>query len=572
VGEIMDVIKWAPRLKASSGTHQLTSSPMPMPPLMWKWLIARGFETKDQIQEFLTPSLSDIKNPFTLTDMNLAVDRLLLAYQTQETICVYGDYDLDGSTGISLIVAGLKGLGFKNVSFYQPSRFLEGYGIHKEALDIIAKRGDKIVISVDCGITAIEEAKHAGLLGLELIITDHHLPRQSDSGVLLPECLAVINPNRGNCTSSLTYLSGVGVGFYLLMAIKSRLPNSKFDLKSLLDLFAIGTISDMVPLKKENRVLVKHGLKNLSCTQRPGLQALLQKLGLIDRELDSTDVAFSIAPKLNALSRLELDIRPLDVLMCENLTQAQVMAEKVVDLNTQRKHLQTELEDRITAQLNEELNQPVIVLSANGHAGVVGLVATKVSQLTGKPAFITAWHNGEGIGSARGTEVDCLPEGLSKASEFLERFGGHAQAAGFSLQPENFEGFKAALIAHYSRRDLKEISIEQIYDVETELNEINENFMNWLKHAGPFGVDNPPPVFKIKAVHVTGVKWLKEQHLKLTLSDLSTRTEALAFFAKGKYTVETGEKVDLFVEPSWNYWQGQKRLQLLIRGLKPISH
>jgi single-stranded-DNA-specific exonuclease len=568
----MENIKWTSRKAPSVQSSEVGEAPLRMPPLMWKWLAARGFVSLEQINEFLTPSLSKIEHPFTMSHLEQAAVRLAQAHAGQEPICVYGDYDLDGSTGISLLVAGLKGLGFKNVSHYQPSRFLEGYGIHREALDVIAKRGDKIVISVDCGITALDEAKYARKLGLDLIITDHHLPRQNDGVVQLPECLAVVNPNRGNCTSFLSHLSGVGVGFYLLLGVKSQLKDTNFDLKSLLDLFAIGTISDMVPLKKENRVLVKHGLKLLSRTQRPGLQALIQRLNLTGRDLDSTDVAFSIAPKLNALSRLELEVRPLDVLMCENLKDAQVLAERVMDLNSRRKLLQTELEEKISKQLPQVLDKPVIVLAAPGHAGVVSLVATKIAQLTGKPAFIVAWHEGEGIGSARGQETDCLPEGLAKAASILERYGGHAQAAGFSLKSDRFEALKAALEAHYSQKTQNAVVIEQIYDVEAKLSEINENFMNWLKHAGPFGIDNPPPLLKINETHVTGVRWMKDQHLKLVLSDGSGRAEAMAFFAKGKYHVETGEKVELLVEPSWNFWQGQKRLQLLIRGLKPVSH
>jgi single-stranded-DNA-specific exonuclease len=384
----MASLEWKRR---GSGEGDLKLTPKPMPDLIWRFLSGRGITQLEDIDNFLSPSLNSLSHPFTLKDMDKAVERLVMAHVNQEKICVYGDYDLDGSSGISLLIDGLKKLGFENLSFYQPSRFLEGYGIHGDALETIAARGDRVVISVDCGITAVKEAEVAKSLGLDLIITDHHLARRDEAGEeIIPQCVAVVNPNQKACSSNLTYLSGVGVGFYLLLGIKSVLREVKCDLKSCLDLFAIGTITDMVPLRRENRVLIKHGLKVLSQTQRPGLQALLKRLNLWGRELDSIDVAFSFAPKLNALSRLELAIRPLDVMMCNDTAKAEVLAEEVIGLNEKRKSLQGELEERILSQLKTEQDSPAIVLGSPGHPGVVGLVATKVSQTTNKPAFIVA--------------------------------------------------------------------------------------------------------------------------------------------------------------------------------------
>lgn len=548
-------------------------APQPMPPLIWRWLVSRGINESEKIDKFLAPSLASMTHPFKLKDMEKAVERLVTAHINQEKICVYGDYDLDGSSGIALLVDGLKRLGFKNVSFYQPSRFIEGYGIHSEALEIIASRGDKIVISVDCGITAVDEAIKAKELGLDLIITDHHLARRNNEDEIIPEAYAVINPNQKECTSGLGHLSGVGVGFFLLLGIKSVLREIKCDLKPCLDLFAIGTITDMVPLRAENRVLVKHGLKVLSQTKRPGLKSLLQRVNLWGRDLDSTDVAFTFAPKLNALSRLELGIRPLDIMMCDDPSAAEILAEEVIGLNDKRKNLQTELEEKIIAQLDSEIDAPVIILQAPGHAGVVGLVATKVTQLTGKAAFIVALHEGEAIGSARGKEEDNLPRGLAAATKSLDRFGGHAQAAGFSLPPGNFDEFKSAVIEHYRKLQdgsLEKVSFEKFYDTDAKLNEFSDNFMVWLKNAGPFGAENPNPLFRITNPVVSDVKWLNGQHLKLVLSEGSQRFEALAFFAQGQYDVEIGAQIELLAEPSWNYFRGQRKLQFLIRDLKTL--
>ncbi len=542
-----------------------------MPPLIWRWLISRGLNEEDKIEKFLAPSLNSLTHPFKLSGMEQAVERLILAHVNQEKICVYGDYDLDGSSGIALLVDGLKRLGFNNVSFYQPSRFLEGYGIHAEALEVIAQRGDKIVISVDCGITAIEEAKKAKTLGLDLIVTDHHLARQENGEELIPEALAVINPNQRGCLSGLGHLSGVGVGFFLLLGIKSVLRDVKCDLKPCLDLFCIGTITDMVPLRAENRILVKHGLRILSQTKRPGLKALLTRVNLWGRDLDSTDIGFTLAPKLNALSRLELGIRPLDVMMCDDPKAGEILAEQVIALNDKRKDLQKELEGKILAQLDTEKNKPVIVLQAHGHAGVVGLVATKVSQLTGKAAFIVALSEDQGIGSARGKEEDNLPQALASAASHLERFGGHAQAAGFSLRAESFDAFKLAISDHYKENYFQQEAFEKVYDTEAKLTEFSEAFMSWLKSAGPFGTENPNPLFRITNPIVSEVKWLKNQHLKLVLSENGLNYEALAFFAQGQYQVKKGENIELLAEPSWNYFRGRRKLQFLIRDLKPLQ-
>jgi single-stranded-DNA-specific exonuclease len=267
---------------------------------------------------------------------------------------------------------------------------------------------------------------------------------------------------------------------------------------------------------------------------------------------------------------LELNVRPLDVMMCDDPQKAEILAEEVMILNDKRKFFQAELEEKILGQLKSEENSSAVVLQAQGHAGVVGLIATKVTQLTGKPAFIVAIHEGEGVGSARGAEENNLPLGLATASAFLDRFGGHAQAAGFSLDPKNFENFKLQILSYYKNLKVDEIQKERTFDVEAKVSEFNENFMTWLKQAGPFGAENPTPLFKVVGVVAKDVKWLKEQHLKLILTEGAQEMEAIAFFAKGLFEVEKGMKVELLAEPSWNYFRGQRRIQLLIRDLKTV--
>ncbi|MBK9294464.1 MAG: single-stranded-DNA-specific exonuclease RecJ [Oligoflexia bacterium] len=546
-------------------------------PFNKKFLIAREIKTPEQIKNYLNPSLKDLTDPLKLDGMQAAVTRLKQAWLNQEKVCVYGDYDLDGSSAIALLVEGLKLLSFENVSFYQPSRFEEGYGIHKEALKIIKDQGAKLVISVDCGITAVDEANHAKELNLDLIITDHHLP-----GKNLPQAVAVINPNKGTCGSDLGHLSGVGVAFYLLMAVKRELGVS-VDLKNLLDFFTIGTITDMVPLIKENRILLKHGLKILSQTSKAGLRALLNYLGLEGKDLDTQDVGFTIGPKLNALSRLEKSIRPLDILLCDDKNQAQTLCLEVIKLNNERKSLQEELYQKILDQLTDaEYLKPAIVLGAIGHAGVVGLVATKVAQLTQKPTFIVAWHSPEeGIGSARGVAHDLLPEALNYSSEHLLRHGGHSQAAGFSLLPEQFDKFKEMVLEHYEDKNKNNKMAQEIieYDFDAKVSDFNQTSITWLTQLGPFGMNNPQPLFKLSEFEITKIDWLKQMHLKVYLTDGKSRLEALMFFAKDRFKDKavlglgpgSYSNLELLVEPGFNYFNGQKRLQLLIRDIQITS-
>ncbi len=559
-----------------------------MPPIIKRLLEVRGLHTDVEIEKFLAPSLKDLTDPLKIDGMDKALNRLRLAWEKQENICVYGDYDLDGNSGIALLVSAFDGLGFDNVSFYQPSRFTEGYGIHKEALKKIYDRGDRLVVSVDCGITAVDEAIYAKELGLDLIITDHHLPRE-----ILPNCVALLNPNKGTCESGLGHLCGVGVGFYLIMALKREL-GVTFDLKNLLDLYSIGTVTDLVPLIKENRILLKHGLKVLSETQRPGLQALVAALELTNRELDAQDIAFSIGPKLNALARLERGLRPLDILMADDIVKAGPMAREVLKLNEERKKIQEELQEKIIEQLTaEELENPAIVLKAPGHAGVVGLAATKASELSGKPSFIVAITDTEMAGSARGREEDGLPDAMAFANTkfpgCLKRFGGHAQAAGFSVEPDGFENFKAGVLEYYNLKNAA-LSVGLAgsgtlaskgawkYDVEASIEEFDETMMGWLAQLGPYGTSNILPIFLIKRPLVVKHQWLKDVHLKMQFRTKNGLVEGISFFAKNRLEYFTksktkefnlsGEDHSFLVEPSWNYWQGSKRLQLFIRDLK----
>jgi single-stranded-DNA-specific exonuclease len=539
---------------------------------------ARGFASEDAIQRWLSPSLKELRDPYELRDMDKAVGRLVEARKRGEPIVVYADYDLDGTSGLALLLTAFKEMGFTDVTAYQPKRLSEGYGLHVEAISRLYSEGRRLLLSVDLGITAIDEVQHANSLGMEVIITDHHLPKQT-----LPEAVAVVNPNRGDCPSGLSHLCGTGVAFYLVLALRRALAEEgllekPFDPKSLLDCFAIGTVTDMVPLVEENRVLVKHGLVQLAQTRRAGLRVLMQALGLWGNPLTSQDVAIRFAPKLNALSRMEMGIQPIDLYLVESESEAHRLVDQVLMNNQTRQASQKSAEDEASRLLAE--NPPknaIFVYSASFHRGVVGLVATKLCQEFGLPTFVGSLSSTDGLitGSARmpeGSDRNVL-DAMGFASAHLLQFGGHAVAAGFELRVESAPGFLKSLDEYFVSRTAVSSERTWMFDATADLAEFNPGFMTWYDYLSPFGTQFAPPIFCIRNATLLQVRNLKGGHFRLTLSD-GGATHAALWFSPAKNHViladgiNAGCRVDALVEPQWNYYAGKKSLQLLVQDLR----
>ncbi len=517
--------------------------------------------------------------------MDKAVNRLLEARRKQEAIVIYADYDLDGTSGLALLLTAFKAMGFADVTYYQPKRLSEGYGLHKEAVRRLFESGRTLLVSVDLGITAIEAVEYAGELGLDVIITDHHLPKET-----LPEALAVVNPNRGNCPSELGHLCGTGVAFYLALAVRRALLEhdiikESFDPKSLLDCFVIGTLTDMVPLIDENRVLVKHGLLQLAQCQRPGLRVLLQALGLWGKPLTSQDVAIRFAPKLNALSRMETGLQPIDLYLVESDREAQALVQQVLSNNQDRQVSQKNAESEAFEFVAK--NPPgssIFVYSQNFHRGVVGLVATRLCQEFGLPTFVGSLSPEEGVivGSAR------MPEGRGlnaldamnfvAANGVLEQFGGHAVAAGFELRLENAEKFRMGLEEFFASQMVQVEHRTWLYDAEATLADLDASFMGWHEHLSPFGAQFAPPVFCVKGVGLQQIRSLKGGHFRLTLAEGKAISRVALWFSPSKEhplieAISAARAaavgcIDALVEPQWNYFNGQRSLQLLIQDIR----
>ncbi len=559
--------------RSTQSPHKLLGA---FPDLISRVLASRGL-VQDQLDSLLHPKLSELKDPLTLQGMKIACDRMVQAFQNKEKICIYADFDLDGTSGLAILKTGLENLGYQDVAYYQPRRLSEGYGFHAEAVEELKNLGITLIITVDVGITSFKAFEKARELGVDVILTDHHLPAET-----LPDAFVVINPNQKACTSGLGYLCGAGVAFYLLRALKRRflenplLPKNNWDLKEVLEFFCIGTLTDMVPLIEDNRVLVKHGLVALQQTQKAGLRALLEALNLDGRELTSQDVAIKFSPKLNALSRMESEILPVQIYLEKNYKQAQEMVGKVLANNQTRQSLQSDAEAKaIKALENWDEADFVFVSSEFFHRGIIGLIATKMAQIFNRPAFVGS-QNSEGmiVGSSRtpqGSEIS-LVAALKSSAPVLNRFGGHAAAAGFELHEKNKDQMIELLKKHFFKLKANPQSLEIDFDTQAELSEVNSQLMKWHDFMGPFGVGFQVPLIKFSQVTLNSFKELKGGHFKLHFGSVgkTDRVDALLFSPNEgqRKSILMGQKYDVLSELQWNYFNGAKTIQLLVKDLK----
>ena len=547
--------------------------PIVMPQAIWNSLHARGFNTREAVENLFSPSLQNLSDPFKLKNMDKACERLLNAFKSQEKVTIYADFDLDGTSGLALLYDGLSQLGYKNLDYFQPKRLSEGYGLHSHIIEELAQSGTRVVVTVDVGITALEAAKKAKECGIDLIITDHHLPYEE-----LPDAYTIVNPNQKACESKLGYLCGAGVGFYLLMALKrtlsqNNLGNQNFNLKDVLDFFVIGTLTDLVPLVQDNRVLVKHGLLKLSKTERPALKSLIHSLSLNDRLLTSQEVAINLAPKLNALSRMEAEILPRDVLLEVDPEKASNIVENVLKTQEQRKRFQKEAYIK-AMKLQETMDQKgyVWVWSHEFHKGVIGLVATALTELFRVPAFVGSINEkGEISGSSRcpdGLEYD-LTKILDYCKSSLTKHGGHAQAAGFGLMAQDALKFDE-LLEEYFEKNTKDIGAKTlIFDSVISFQDITPQFMKWCEGLEPYGKDFPPFAFKVEDVTILSIKNMNGGHLRLTLEQDGKTFQAVVFSPPDVYkSIKEKDIIDIIAEPRWNYFRGDKTLQLNLKDVR----
>ena len=518
---------------------------------------------EDDIKKFLNPTRDDFYDPFLLPDMEQAVERIEQAINNNEKILIYGDYDADGITSTTILIKFFKELGVE-VDKYIPNRLEEGYGINNKALEEIKNRGIDLIITVDTGITANDQVKYANELGLDVIITDHHEP--SDE---IPKAVAVIDAKRKNNQYPFNQLAGCGIAFKLTQAIsiKRKLDPSKY-LKNL-DIVAIGTISDLVPLVDENRVIVKLGLMLVKQTKNIGLRKLLLKSQL--KEFDSTSISFGITPRINAAGRLGNQYDALNLFITEDVKEAERLSEVLNSYNIERQKIGNKIYEEAISQLKDEEKNCIILGKEDWHHGVIGIVSSKITEKFNKPSILLCFENNIAKGSGRSVPGFDLYKAISSTKEYLLGFGGHTMACGLSLTVENFEKFKKEITKYIDENlDIskleKEIYIDEILTIDDlDIEEIKE-----LKSLEPFGEENQEPIIMYENVEINGIRTLSEnKHLKLSLKKNDKIIDAIGFNLgelAEKYKI--GDTIDIVGNIEINSFNGKDLIQIRLIDIR----
>jgi len=493
------------------------SDSLKSPPMVSELLFRQGLKTEQEIRDFFTPSLYHQHDPFLFEDMDKAVTRIVQAIERHEKITIYGDYDVDGTTATALLLLGLRKLGAE-IDFYIPHRMIDGYGLSLGSLDQLKESGSSLIISVDCGVNALEEIAAINAMGMEIIITDHHNPKEE-----LPKALAIINPKLPGTRYPYPHLAGVGVAFKLLMAIYHRMgyQNVETTLKYM-DLVAVGTIADIVPLTGENRVFASIGLQHLIDKKNLGLNALVSISGMNHKTLDTNDIVFGIAPRINAAGRMGSAALAVELLISCEEAQSDELAEVIERQNSLRQQLDQrtfhEACDIIEKKYKDLANTPCMVISSDDwHPGVIGIVASKLVEKYYRPVIMISFKEGFGSGSGRSMGDFDLFSALKHTEHNLHSFGGHKYAVGLTIYQEYIDRFENELTRYVSDT----LRTEQIkpplqIDHELELYDINDFFLDWIERFAPFGPDNNRPVFATRGVCVASYPYnVGRNHIKL---------------------------------------------------------
>ena len=551
-----------------------------LPLLIAELLTARGIHTAVEAVQFLAPSFDQLLDPYTMLGMDRAVARIHQAAAQREPILIYGDYDVDGTTAVVLLKTAIEMLGGV-VRFHVPHRLREGYGMQREILEIASREGVRLVISVDTGIRAFAAAEAAEALGLDLIVTDHHLPETS---LGLPKALAILNPNQPECNYACKHLCGAGVAFKLSQALLEARDRDRARSKilpSFLKMLAIATVADAVPLLEENRAIVALGLEQLHKPIQPGLRALMQvaQLDPTRRKLTPTDIGFRLGPRINAAGRMDIASEVVELFTTRDPARAQTIAEKLEQLNHDRRNTEATMLEEITARLNEEpyQNTRCIVMDGNGwHRGVIGILASRIVDQTGKPALVLAHEDGEAYGSGRSISGFHLLEAIESCHDLFTRFGGHAHAVGFSLPSNRVEELRTRLNS-YALTHLTEENLGNplLCHAVLPLDRVTPTLFSWIKQLEPLGMGNEEPIFVARNVRLAAPpRYMKERHVKLQFAQgmRSANLAALGWNWAARIQqmqLEEGAILDLAYKLRENEHPEFGGLELEIAGLRP---
>ena len=538
-------------------------------PAMAVILLNRGIKTPKAVNSYMKKSLEDIHNPFMLDGMEEAADRILSAIEKKEKIVIYGDYDVDGITATATVYKFLKSQG-ADVSYYIPDRFSEGYGINILAINKMARDGAKLMITVDCGITAVGEVEFAKTQGLDIIITDHHTCREE-----LPKAVAVINPKRADNSYPFSGLAGVGVAFKLVLALAIRLGmNTREVFMEYVDMVALGTIADVVPLIDENRVIADKGINSTINTKNKGMRALMELAGAGGKSVDANSVAFFASPRLNAAGRLESASLSVELMICDDDKRAKEIAEHLDSLNTQRKEIEQKIFEEAYKKAEEmgEDKLVYVISGENWNHGVIGIVASRIAEMFYRPCILISVENGKGKGSGRSVPEMNLFDALSDSEELLTAFGGHSQAAGLSIAEDNIEEFTKK-INEYAKKNIDVAGLVPKLEIDCNLSgaSVTMQAAKMIEALAPFGEGNEIPVFSMRDLKVIASQSMgvDKKHLRLRLTDGNNIFNAVGF-GMGEYAekLTAGTVISIAFNMNINTYQGSENLQLILKDIK----
>ena len=561
-------MRWTLKTTPNITTVQQLSKDLSIDDTLSKLLVQRGVSTFEEAKKFFRPSLEELHDPFLLKDMDLAVSRIEKAIASNENILIYGDYDVDGTTSVSLVASYLKTI-TTSISTYIPDRYDEGYGISYQGIDFAADNNFSLIIALDCGIKAIDKVAYANKKKVDFIICDHHKP-----GPKIPKAVAVLNPKRVDCSYPYDELCGCGVGFKLVQALASKRGQTIEDLTQYLDLVAIAIAADIVPITGENRVLTYFGLQVINSNPRNGIKAIIQEVH--KKVLTITDVVFIIAPRINAAGRIKHGNAAVQLLTEANFEQALEFAKAINQYNTERRVLdaQITIEALLQIEENKEKEQfTSVVFNETWHKGVIGIVASRLIETYYRPTLVFTKSGNKLAASARSVKGFDVYEALEQCSEFIEQFGGHKYAAGLTLDPEMYTAFKNKFEEVVKNTIDKELLIPEItIDASLELSDISPKFFRILQQMGPFGPQNMKPVFSTTAVRDNGYgKTVGEDksHLKLNIIyGADKKTYNAIGFGLGNKMKFIQNNFDIAYSLDENEWNGRTSLQLLLKDIK----
>ena len=557
-------------------------------PVLANLLVQRGIDTLEKAKKFFNPQLSDLHDPFLMKDMDKAVERVERAVRNREKIMVYGDYDVDGTTAVALVYKFLRQIGHKDLLFYIPDRYTEGYGISTKGIDHAARKGATLIIALDCGIKAIEKVDYANRKGVDFIICDHHLPAEE-----IPRAVAVLDPKRADCSYPFDELSGCGVGFKLVQAYcqKNGIPFQQIE--PLLDLLAVSIASDIVPLVDENRILAHYGLLRLNASPSKGLLSIIKICGLDRHNITIDDIVFKIGPRINAAGRMRMDendenaapsggYAAVNLLIEGNESLAEEFGSVIDGFNQDRKCIDRsvtqEAHDFIEAHAELKAAKSTVIYNPRWMKGIVGIVASRLIETYYRPTVVLTMSNGFVTGSARSVPGFDLYQAIESCSDLLENFGGHMYAAGLTMRPERVEEFTRRFNA-YVEENIDPITLQPQVEIDSELffSNITPAFRRDLNRFQPFGPGNPAPVFVTRGVVSHGETKLVGadcEHLRMDLMQRqkpNTTIQTIAFQQPTHYEwIRAGHPIDVCYQIVENHYRGSVSVQLRIKDIKPL--